>query len=59
MKQILAKREVEVKQAIERQKKTFTDAGISIMTVKGEAKFTQNTAQEFKKIMNEDKAIRY
>ncbi len=48
-----------MKRAEERQKKTFTDAGITIMTVKGEAKFTQNTAQDFKKIMNEDKAIRY
>ena len=36
----------------ERQKRTFTDAGITIMTVNGQQQFTKNAAQDMKALMN-------
>ena len=56
VKQIAAKEKVAEQRAQERLKRTFTDVGITVMTVQGERSFTQNTAQDLKRIMNEEKA---
>ena len=36
----------------------IADVGITVMTVNGERSFTQNNAQDLKRIMNEEKASR-
>uniref|UniRef100_A0A7S3CJJ3 Uncharacterized protein n=1 Tax=Strombidium rassoulzadegani TaxID=1082188 RepID=A0A7S3CJJ3_9SPIT len=58
VKQIAAKLQVAEKRVEERQKRTFTDTGISIMTIGGQKVFTMNNAQSFKEQMNADKAAR-
>ena len=51
----MEKEKVAAKRLDERQKRTFTDAGINIMTIDGARKMTQTSAQEYKEQMNADK----
>ena len=58
VKQLQNRDKIASQRAKERAKRTFTDTGISIMTLGGQRSFTQDSAQEFKRMMNEEKAAR-
>ena len=58
-KQRLAKQQVQLKRQEERQKRSFVDKGITVMTVDGERSFTINAAQIYKAEMNAQKTNKH
>ena len=58
VKQLAARQKVADKRVEERAKRTFTDAGITIMTVYGEKNITIDRANELKQTWIADKKIR-
>jgi len=59
VKQQIAKQQVQQKRQEERQKRSFVDKGITVMTVDGERSFTINAAQIYKAEMNAQKTNKH
>ena len=59
VKQQIAKQQVQLKRQEERQKRSFVDKGITVMTVDGERSFTINAAQIYKAEMNAQKTNKH